>query len=304
MKALVILLFALAVASAPTAAAPSAGLPDRVRFGAVLELGGVGQAREWLDAGLAPDFVADRIGTGLMIGAWTGNIPLMELFVARGADLHRANAFGETALMHAAWNGHLDAVKWLLARGARINRDANDWSALHYAVFAGRADVARLLLDGGANIDARTPNGSTALMMAAYEGHDDLARLLLQRGADRSIRNENGDRVLEWAQKFKRENIARLVSGPEQPAAVAAASPPPPAVAPRSLDEPPDMAEILRIRRILQSRGISLEAIDRRIAEMRARIHRPAQARPPRLPVLEITARRGAPERQDMQLLY
>ncbi|MDP2793051.1 MAG: ankyrin repeat domain-containing protein [Sulfurisoma sp.] len=305
------LLLALAVAAGPALvpafgsmafAAPPAGLPDRVRFGAVLELGAVDQARQWLDAGLDPNFVADRIGTGLMIGAWTGNISLMELFVARGADIHRANGFGETALMHAAWRGHTDAVKWLLARNARINREGNEWSALHYAVFAGHVDAAQRLLESGADIDARTPNGSSVLMMAAYEGHDELARLLVKRGADRSIRNENGDGVLEWAIKFNRGDIARLVSSPEQYAA--AASKPRPAVAPRSIDEPPDMEEILRIRRILQSRGMSLETIDDRIAAQRARFFRPSQPRQPRLPVLEITARRGAPDDQQMQLRY
>lgn len=291
---------ALALAVASTAAAPPPGLPDRVRFGAVLELGDVSQAREWLDAGLAPDFVADRIGTGLMIGAWTGNIALMELFVARGADIHRVNGLGETALMHAAWRGHLDAVKWLLARGARINREGNEWSALHYAAFSGHVEAAQLLLQSGADINARSPNGSSPLMMAAYEGHDEVARVLIQRGADRSIRNENGDGALEWALKFNRGTIARLVSSPEQYAA--AASQPRPGVMPRSLDEPPDMEEILRIRRILQSRGISLETIDQRIAALRARLYRPAQAK--RMPVLEITARRGAPEQQRMQLRY
>ena len=29
--------------------------------------------------------------------------------------------------------------EWLLARGARINREGNEWSALHYAVFAGQS---------------------------------------------------------------------------------------------------------------------------------------------------------------------
>lgn len=300
MKALFILLFACAVAVAPAAAAPPAGLPDAVRFGAVLELGDVGQAREWLAAGLDPDFVADRIGTGLMIGAWTGNIALMEAFVARGADIHRTNSLGETALMHAAWRGNAEAVEWLLARGARINRDGNEWSALHYAAFAGHVDAARLLLDRGADINARTPNGSSALMMAAYEGSDEMASLLIKRGADRSIRNENGDGVLEWAIKFNRGNIARLVGSPGQYAAAAAQ--PRPGAMPRSLDEPPDMEEILRIRRILQARGISLETIDRRIAALRARLLRPAKTQ--RMPVLEITARRGVPEEQSMRLRY
>jgi len=125
--------------------------PDPASFGKYLESGDIAKLREWLDAGLDPDYLADRIGTGLMIAAWRGDIPMMELLVARGADVNKANALGERALMHAAWRGHADAVEWLLARGARVNSDPMHWSALHYAVFAGHGEVATLLLERGAD---------------------------------------------------------------------------------------------------------------------------------------------------------
>ena len=48
-----------------------------------------------------------------MIAAWEGNLPMMELFVSRGADINRTNKVGEPAILHAAWKGRLDAVKWL-----------------------------------------------------------------------------------------------------------------------------------------------------------------------------------------------
>lgn len=211
----------LALCAAPLLVAPaqaqffgfgSGGLPDAARFGTRMEMGDIGSAREWLAAGLNPDFVGDRIGTGLMIAASTGNIPLMELFIARGADPNKANAADETALMHAAWRGQLEAVKWLLAHGARLNREPLKWTALHYAVFAGHEKVAAYLLDRGADINARSTNGSSVLMMAAFEGHEQLAQQLLARGADPGIKNENGDGALEWAFKYQRPEIARLVA--------------------------------------------------------------------------------------------
>ena len=104
-------LLATVLAALALAQPAQAQLPDSVRFGVRMESGDIAQAREWLDAGLEPDFIADRIGTGLMIAAWEGNIPLMELFVARGADVNKANETGEQALLHAAWRGKLDAVK-------------------------------------------------------------------------------------------------------------------------------------------------------------------------------------------------
>ena len=202
------------------AGAPQAQ-PDPASYGSEVESGGIAQVREWLNQGLNPDFVADRIGTGLMIAAWRGDIPMMELLVSRGADVNKANALGERAIMHAAWQGRAAAVKWLLAKGARINSEPMRWSALHYAVFAGHGEIATLLLENGADINARSTNGSSVLMMAVYEGHEQLVKQLLARGADRSVKNDRDDGALEWAFKYQRLSIARMVSAPQEFAAAA-----------------------------------------------------------------------------------
>jgi len=111
-----------------------AALPDPVALGVALEMGNVDAARRWLDEGLDPNKEADRIGTGLMIGAWEGNLAMMELFLSRGADIHKVNRHGEQALQLAAWRGRTEAVRWLLDRGATVNRGGKAWSALHYRV--------------------------------------------------------------------------------------------------------------------------------------------------------------------------
>jgi hypothetical protein len=292
----------------------SGELPDAARFGTRMEMGDVAAARDWLAAGLSPDFVADRIGTGLMIAASIGNIPLMEVFIARGADPNKTNTADETALMHAAWRGKLEAVKWLLAHGARLNREPLKWTALHYAVFAGHQDVAAYLLERGADINARSTNGSTVLMMAAFEGHEKLAQQLLAKGADTSLKNENGDGALEWAFKYKRPGIARIVADKKTydeaaalpqsywgevmrsvtPAegrslqalatqAAAAGTPPPPQVQqlqeqqqrrPQALDL--QIEHLESVRATLAARGLigPVERLDKRIVELRA-----AQAR-------------------------
>ena len=103
-------------------------------LGAAVEAGDIGAARSWLDQGMDPNMEADRVGTSLMIGAWEGNIAMMELFASRGADVNRVNRYGEQALQLAAWRGNLDAVRWLLDHGASTRRKGKDWSAMHYAV--------------------------------------------------------------------------------------------------------------------------------------------------------------------------
>ena len=82
-------------------------LPDPVAFSTQMELGDLGQAEAWLDAGLPADFLGSRIGSGLMIGAWEGNIALMRLFIARGADINQLNANGESR-----WPWRPGAARW------------------------------------------------------------------------------------------------------------------------------------------------------------------------------------------------
>lgn len=238
-----------------------AGLPDPVAFGVAIELGKVAAARGWLDEGLPPDTEADRIGTGLMIGAWEGNIAMMELFLARGADIHRVNRHGEQALQLAAWRGQIEAVRWLLDHGASASRADRAWSALHYAVFAGHDAVARLLIERGADINARAPNDATVLMMAAREGREGLARALVEAGADTRLKNDRGDTAFSWAMRNGNLRIASLVSPPEE-FAEAVKAPPERYVRPRkSAPAPSEISRLLKQLREAEAAGQPTEAV-------------------------------------------
>lgn len=282
-------------------------LPDPVTFANEMEMGNLQRATEWLDAGLSPDFLGSRIGSGLMIGAWEGKLDLMRLFISRGADINLLNANGESALAIAAFRGQFEAVKWLIERGARINAAPRQWSPLHYAVFSGHREIAEYLMAQGADINARTTNGSSVLMMAVYEGKEDLARLLIEKGADRTVKNDWGDGALEWAMRHNRLNIARMVSNPEE-FNIAVSQPKekwgPPA---RSLGYSKELENLMTMRRHLVERKLSTDAIDRRIAAELARIAREDSERsstPARAATLEITASRNQPTKQSTQIIY
>jgi hypothetical protein len=291
----------LALACLPARAAP---LPDATQFRVQMEAGAVERAREWLDAGLAPDFLGDRIGSGLMIAAWEGNLPLMELFHARGANIDQTNARGETALMHAAWKGHGAAVRWLLEHGARVGQQPEQWTALHYAVFAGHGEIAERLLEAGADINARSPNRSSVLMMAVYGGREDLARWLLVRGADTRIRNENGQGALDWAMKFNQTKIARMVATQEEFRVAASRPKADWGEVRKSEPMPKEIEELLVIREALASRNFPLDVVDQNIAAARARHARAAMKREAPPPaVLEISASRRAPDRQSARII-
>jgi hypothetical protein len=250
MRALLSLLVLLACLLRPVWAAP----PTPLEYGVTVEAGNTPAVKKWLDEGLPPDFLADRIGSGLMIAAWIGHLELIRLYLDRGADIHFANRFDEQALQLAAWRGHADAVRLLLERGAKVNREGKQWGALHYAVFAGHADIVRLLMAQGADINARTPNDSTALMLAAREGQSDIARALLEAGADTKATNEWGDNALAFAMRNKNYGIAKMVSHPEefaravkQPEAFGAAM--------KSVSAPPEIGDIVEKMRQAQAEG-------------------------------------------------
>jgi len=283
-----------------------AAAPDPVRFGVAIELGDVRSAETWLDEGLPPDFMADRIGSGLMIAAWEGNIEMMELFLSRGANINLVNAHDEQALQLAAWRGKLDAVNWLLEHGASVSRTGNKWSALHYATFAGQKEIVQLLLRRGAEVNARAPNKSSVLMMAAREGHEDLARLLLEAGADLKAANDWGDSALTWAMRYNNLSIAKLVSNPEE-FTLAAKAPPGTYGKPiRSVSSPSEIEIILRQIRLAEAAGRPVGHLRKALFDAVARFKKESQTitakgkpgRNKRPKALLITAKRqGAGER-------
>lgn len=297
-------LFAALLLAAPA----RAELPDPARFSIRLELGDTEQAKRWLEEGLDPDFEGSLIGTGLMIGAWEGNIPLMELFASRGADLQRVNRFGETALMLAAWKNRREAMRWLLARGASVNRDDREWTALHYATFAGNENVAEDLLAAGANVNARSTNGSTVVMMAAREGHAALARRLLAVGANPALKNDFGDDAVAWAMRQGNFDIAKSFTSAADfadMARAAAADRRPPV---RSIPAPDIVEEHLRMARLAEARGDRKEALAtyrKALAALKAQQTPPQAGHGAQAPTgLVIRAKRKQPERQVMSFTY
>ncbi|MDP1606159.1 MAG: ankyrin repeat domain-containing protein [Rhodocyclaceae bacterium] len=319
MKRLLVLLSLLLGQLLPVAA--QAELPDPTRFSVVMELGNIKQARAWLDEGLDPNFEGALIGTGLMIAAWEGNLPLMELFVDRGADLQRVNRHGETALMLAAWKGRHAALEWLLERGAqpnRANRAEREWTALHYAAFAGHAELTDRLLAAGADVNARSTNGSTVLMMAAREGHEAIAQRLIAAGANPAMKNDFADDAVSWAMRQGHYRIAKTFTSAENFAELARAAVAKPQAKPlRSVPVPDRVEEYLRMARLAEAqgqRGAALAAYRQALAELKTKATPPkvgagktasgekAAAKTPS--ALVIRAKRGQPEQQTAALSY
>ncbi|NXW36735.1 ANK2 protein, partial [Phaetusa simplex] len=109
------------------------------------------------------------------------------------------------SFLRAARAGNLDKVVEYLKSGIDINtcnqvrylkgrslpeRKGN--TALHIASLAGQAEVVKVLVKEGANINAQSQNGFTPLYMAAQENHIEVVKYLLENGANQSTATEDG----------------------------------------------------------------------------------------------------------------
>ena len=135
------------------------------------------------------------------------------LIAAKGLKVEERNAKDESALMLAALRGNLEAARALIAREADVNKTG--WTPLHYAASSTAQDapaMVALLLEHHAYIDAASPNGTTPLMMAVRYGTADVARLLVQEGADPTLKNQLGLAALDFARQADRADMADLVA--------------------------------------------------------------------------------------------
>ena len=78
-------------------------------------------------------------------------------------DVNKADEEGTVPLIYASCFGHSDVVAELLNAGAQVDKqDRNQWSALMWAMTNRHKQIAKLLLDHGANADIRSSSGGTA----------------------------------------------------------------------------------------------------------------------------------------------
>lgn len=128
--------------------------------------------------------------TPLMRCSTKGCVRVARILLANGASTAIVGDYGLTALHLSALIGNLAVTKLLIEAGADLEAKAGGASGeqasspLHLASQQGHGEVVRALIDAGANINARKNDGSTPLNDAAFNGRLDVVRLLLGAEAD------------------------------------------------------------------------------------------------------------------------
>jgi len=118
------------------------------------------------------------------ISAEKGDLGYIKWILNNGYDVNEKEPLKEATLLHyASHNGHIDLVKLLIERGADVNaKDIKGYTPLFAASARGHREVAEILLDNGANVH-EDPTKLNPLYAATNQRHRDTALLLVERGA-------------------------------------------------------------------------------------------------------------------------
>ncbi|XP_076449866.1 protein phosphatase 1 regulatory subunit 16A-like [Babylonia areolata] len=83
-------------------------------------------------------------------------------FVSQGGDLEIVDQTGATLLHIASANGYIEVVDFLLNNHVCVDtRDKDSWQAVHAAAYWAQQEILELLVDSGADLDAKTKSGET-----------------------------------------------------------------------------------------------------------------------------------------------
>lgn len=206
-----------------------------------IQRGDASRVRELLDA--APDLLRARAAdgaSGVLLAVYWGHRDLVALFEERGVllNLFEASAAGRqervaelldrapslvrgfsddghTALGLAVFFGHDEIASLLLQSGADVNaasKNSQRVTALHAAVARRNARLVLELLMRGAEPDAVQAAGFTALHSAAFHGDREITELLLSYGADPRRKTTDGKTPADLARERGNMELVPLLA--------------------------------------------------------------------------------------------
>ncbi len=178
----------------------------------------------------------DLNGDGPLGNAATvADLEMMRLLIEEGANINERGIRGPamrglSPLMRASMSGCISCVRLLLAKGANVNavsdpprvvkaglQDVGELTALLLAVQFNEFEIAKTIVEAGANLEAADARGVTPLLMATlHESQDSrIAKFLLARGAKTDVHSKLGESVADWAAKWKASPKRTDIETPE-----------------------------------------------------------------------------------------
>jgi hypothetical protein len=151
--------------------------------------------------------------TGVHLAAYFGLEEAVNAVLSSKRDPDPTDSQGRTPLSYAAATGHEAVVRVLLEKGADVDAKERLFgrTALIAAVAGGHETVVRLLLEKGADPESKDSYSRTPLSWATQRGHEAVVRLLLEKGTDPESKDRHSRTPLLSAAKNGHEAVVRLL---------------------------------------------------------------------------------------------
>lgn len=121
-------------------------------------------------------------------------------------------AFSQQDIFDVARKGTVAEMKTAIQGNPKAVNSVNKegYSLITLATYKGNNEVAKFLIDNGADINGTSQYG-TPLMAAVVKGNAEIAKVLLDHNADTSIADQGGNTALIYSVLFKRYDIAEML---------------------------------------------------------------------------------------------
>ncbi|CAL7961031.1 conserved hypothetical protein [Alphaproteobacteria bacterium] len=125
----------------------------------------------------------------------------VKALLSNSVDINNSLINGATPLYVSAHLGNIEIAKLLVNLGAHVDAatKSNKATPLMAAAINSFPDVIEFLLNAGANPNAKDVGGNTPLILAALKGHSKVAELLMKFGSDVNTVNNVGETALTLA---------------------------------------------------------------------------------------------------------
>lgn len=155
-----------------------------------------------------------ELDTQLLLAARKGSLGRASLLIKAGANLEARNRDGWTPLLLSVRQGYTDIASLLLEAGANVNaKTDSERTALHLAAENGLEDLTRQLLTLGANVHAEDAvNKRSALYYAVFYGEAAIVKLLLDAGADPNARGYGEGTPLNLAMNQGSKEVQAVIT--------------------------------------------------------------------------------------------
>lgn len=159
----------------------------------------------------------EQLNLELINSVKQSNLNKVKEYINKGADISTKDNHGKTPLHIAAKRGLLDIAKFLLDKGADIDAQENKFgrAPLHLAAAKGHLDIVKYLIEKGADVDVYQGGWSysTALHLAAQKGHLDIVKYLIEKGANPKATDGGGKTPLQRATQKGHSDIVEYLKG-------------------------------------------------------------------------------------------